>query len=136
MSAPMFTFVILLGVLLALPYVLRARTHRRPARAFAIGLVVATLVYVAFAAVAADARGLGLEAGGVFLFGLAAAAGLRLSPHLLAAAWVAHVGWDLWLHPVGDAGYAPWWYLALCVGFDLFVAGFIVATFTRRRAEP
>lgn len=136
MSAPEFTVVVILGVLLALPYVLHARGRPRPARPFAVGLVVAALIPLGFAALVGDPPGLAVEAGGVILFGVVAAAGLRWSAQLLAAGWVAHVGWDLWLHPVAAAGYAPWWYLALCIGFDLFVAGFIVATFIQRSSEP
>jgi len=51
--------------------------------------------------------------------------GLRRSALWLAAGWAAHVGWDLLLHPLTGAGYAPPWYVRACLGFDLVVAAWI-----------
>ena len=121
------TLAILLGAVLALPYVSYARRSRRPPAVFAIGLIVAAAVYVGLALFAANTRALVVETGGLLLFAALAAAGVRWSSHLLAAAWLGHVAWDLLLHPVQSSGYAPWWYPALCIGFDIFVAGFIAA---------
>lgn len=110
----------LLGVALALPYVAVGRGKRgRPARAWwAGGLVVAALVYVGFASAAGTGwAGLGVEVGGVVLFGAFAALGLRGLTGWTAAGWLLHPVWDLAL---GHPG-APEWYLWLCLGFDAVV---------------
>ena len=119
MSPDRLLLLILLGALLALPYLAYARKQRKAA--FAIGLVIAALVYVAFAIAKGDLRSLGIELLGVAVFGALAFLAIRKWPMLLAFGWVAHVAWDLALHPL-------WWYPALCVGFDLVVAGFILGT--------
>ena len=117
--------MIVLGAALALAYVVYARTRRRPAVVFAAGLIVAAAIYVVFALFAMDWRSVLLELGGLLLFTAIAFGGLRWTSHLLAIGWLAHVAWDLLLHPVQLSGFAPWWYPALCIGFDLFVAGSI-----------
>ena len=116
----------MLGAILAVPYVWLAVRSRRPVAVFAIGMVVAAAIYVVFALVAGDSRTVFIELGGVALIAIVAAAGLRWSAHLVAVGWLGHVAWDLLLHPVLDNSHAPWWYPALCLGFDLFVAGSIV----------
>jgi hypothetical protein len=124
--------IIVLGALLALPYCAHARSGRRPRLNFAVGLVVASLIYVVFALMADEGQSALIEAGGVAAFAILVAAGLRGSIYWLATGWIAHVAWDLALHPVDDTGYAPWWYPVLCIGFDLLVAGFIVAAGLRQ----
>jgi hypothetical protein len=125
---------IVLGAALALPYVAYARTRRRPAVIFAAGLIVAAAIYVGFALFAADWHSVVVEFWGVLLFATIALVGLRGPSHLLALGWLAHVGWDLLLHPVQLSGHAPWWYPALCIGFDLFVAGAIAGAVDGPRA--
>lgn len=109
------------GVALAVPYVLYARRVH-----FAAGLVVAALIYVVFAIARGTTGSLLLELGGVVLFAAIAFLGMRYSVLWLAAGWALHVGWDLLLHPVDASSYAPWWYPALCLGFDLAVAAGII----------
>jgi hypothetical protein len=62
----------------------------------------------------------------VALFGILAFLGVRYSAYFLALGWVAHVAWDLLLHPVHVSAYAPLWYPVACIGFDLAVAGAVV----------
>jgi hypothetical protein len=126
--------MIVLGAVLALPYVAYARTRRRPAVLFAAGLIVAAAIYVVFALFAADWRSVLVELGGVLLFAAIAFGGLRWPSYLLAIGWLAHAGWDLLLHPVQLSGHAPWWYPALCIGFDLVVAGSITGAIRGSRA--
>jgi len=122
-----FVAAVLAGALLAVPFLALAARHSRPVMPIGVGLVVAALVYVALAAVRADASTIWLELSGTAAFAAVAVAGVRWSAWFLAAGWVAHVGWDLLLHPVSYPGYAPGWYPALCVGFDMLVAGFALA---------
>lgn len=116
---------IVLGALLALPYVWYARKSRGM---FAVGLIVAAAIYIVFALFAANLRHAAVGLGGVVLFAAIAAGGLRWSRYLLAFGWLAHAGWDL-----RYADYAPWWYPALCIGFDILVAAFIAVDGKRGR---
>lgn len=119
---------IVAGVVLAVPYLLLARRWGAAApRLYALGLVVAAGVYPVFAGIAGDLGALPLEVGGLLLFTLIAVAGARWWP-LLALGWVAHVAWDVALHPIESGGYVPGWYPLLCVGFDLVVAGWTAAS--------
>jgi hypothetical protein len=119
-----FVLAVVAGVLLALPYLLYARRVSDP-RVFGVGLVIAAVVYVLFAATAGSTREVLVELGGVALFGALAFVGIRYSAAVLALGWVLHVAWDLLLHPVQVSSYAPWWYPVICIGFDLVVAGAI-----------
>ncbi len=122
----MSAFEILLGALLAAPFVLFARRRRAEDRVYAAGLVVAALIYVGFALAAGAGTGaLVTELIGVVLFAAVAWLGVRRAPLWLAAGWAAHVGWDLLLHPLIGPAYAPAWYVRVCVGFDLAVAAWI-----------
>jgi hypothetical protein len=98
-------------------------------RIYAVGLVVAALIYVGFAAVGgASGRWLAVETVGLAVYGVAALAGLRRWLALLALGWAAHVGWDVLLHLDGaGAASTPRWYPWLCVSFDLVVAGAVLA---------
>jgi hypothetical protein len=127
---------LLAGILLA--SVLVGAAHGRPPgaarRLYAVGLVVAALTYVAFAAAGgAGAPWLAAEVAGVALFGGAAWVGLRGSPVVLAVGWAVHVAWDVLLHLEGaGATYTPSWYPWLCASFDLVVAGAVLVSVRRR----
>ena len=132
----MIVIALLIGAAASLALVRLARTYpaRRERRVYAVGLVIAALVYVVFAAVGgAGARWLALEGLGVFLYGAAAWVGLRGRPWLLAAGWAAHVAWDVLLHLSGPGTeYTPHWYPWLCLSFDLVMAGAVLASNRRR----
>jgi hypothetical protein len=124
----MFTGILgfVAGVVLALTVIRWTRT--RPAgsqqRIFATGLVIAALVYVAFALIGgATLAWLAYEMGGLAVFGALAFLG-RDQRRVLALGWAAHVVWDVVLHVGTTAGaaYSPDWYPWLCVSFDLIIA--------------
>jgi hypothetical protein len=125
----MILFALLAGVVLALGVVAGARRtgRTRARRIYAVGLMVAALIYVAFAVVEGRTdRWLALEVVGLLGFGAAAVVGFRFWPIALALGWAAHVGWDM-LHLRGvGAQYTPDWYPWLCVGFDLVIAGAVL----------
>lgn len=127
MGALAVVFWILVGVVLAagvLRFAGRVGAHRR-VRVLAVGLLVAALVYVPIAVATGDVGRLVVELGGVAVFAVPAFLGVRGWVRVLAAGWVAHVAWDVGLHIAGP-GWGPAWYAALCIGFDLVVAGALV----------
>jgi hypothetical protein len=101
----------------------------------ALGLVVAALIYVGLALAAADSRWLAIEAAGLALFGGLAWLGLRGSLWWLTLGWLAHVGWDVGLHLDRAQTLVGAWYPLACVGFDLVVAGFLLAR-SRTQVSP
>jgi hypothetical protein len=61
-----------------------------------------------------------------FAGGTLARLGVRGSSWWLALGWLGHVAWDVGLHLDRPQAVAPEWYLLLCVGLDLIVAGFLI----------
>jgi hypothetical protein len=119
---------LLIGALLGALFAVAARRYggESELRVFAVGLVVAALIYVGFALPTADGRWLMLETAGVAIFGGVAWFGV-VRPAWLATGWMAHVIWDVGLHldraqPVVGTGYP-----LACIGFDLIVAGFLLS---------
>ena len=122
---------LLVGVALAIVFALVARIQGvgKPGteqRVLALGLVIAALIYVAFAVVGRpELRWHVVEATGLVIFGFLAWWGVRRDPIWLAVGWAIHVGWDLGLHGATET-FVPGWYPAVCVGFDVLVAGYIL----------
>ena len=120
------------GMALGAVYVLYARKGRRERESlvFAVGLVIAAVIYIGFAlAHGAPLRSLLFESLGVLPFGLLAWLGLRRSQLWLALGWAAHVVWDLGLNWGSRApGFVPSWYPVVCTSFDLLVAGYIAGS--------
>jgi hypothetical protein len=112
----------LVGAVIAVSLLVLIRDHDRSRRIWSFGLVVATLIYVGFAAAAGES--LPRELLGVGIFLPFAAAGWRGSNLAVAAGWAGHVAWDVALHAGGTV--APAWYPGLCIGFDLAVAVWFV----------
>jgi hypothetical protein len=117
---------LILGIFPALVLVYLARRYppQREKRFYAVGLLVAAVIYLIFGIVGGT-NGLWLlfETFGVLIYGAVAWIGLRRWSLLLAFGWIAHVGWDMFLHVSGPgAEYTPDWYPWFCVSFDLIVA--------------
>jgi hypothetical protein len=120
--------VIGIGAVLALLFV--APWHRREGRTqrrvYAAALLVTALIYVGFAVLGGATPGWWLvEVGGVLLYGALAWWSLERWPVLLPIGWAAHVLWDVLLHGMATP-FVPAWYPALCVGFDLVVAVYLL----------
>ncbi len=93
---------------------------------YGIGLVLTACAYLLFGlGHGAPPAYFAVEAVGATLYTAAAVAGVRRWPLLLTLGWTGHVAWDLVLHHAGDPAFAPPWYPTLCVGFDLFLGGYI-----------
>ncbi len=134
LSRPDIAVIVGLVGSLALVLLTRSLAPRRELFVYGVGLGITAVAYVVFALLnGAPARYLALELVGAVLFGSAAVFGTRPWPALLALGFTAHVVWDLFLHPAGGPAYAPVWYPWFCVGFDLFVGGYIAGLITGRR---
>ncbi len=122
---------LLAGAVSCAAFILLARrlAPRVELRLYAVGLVVAALVYVGFVARGASLGWLALELAGLALFALVALAGLKFSHLILAAGWAAHALWDVLLHELSEAAFVPGWYPAVCAAFDLLLAGYIATRF-------
>ena len=122
--------LILLGAALAAAYVALIELVGGKVRTppYGVGLVVVGLIYVGLAAVAGAGDWINTEIGGALVFAALAVGGVRRYPLLLAIGWALHVGWDVLLHVGPGAEFVPVWYVPACVGFDLVVAGGILAT--------
>src|SRR5690606_16972472 len=131
---------VLAGIVLALGLVrlARGRGPAAAARIYAAGLLVAAALYLVFAlAGQADARWVLIELAGVAFYGTIAWPGVRRGLVVLAIGWAGHVLWDVALHMDGaGAAFTPSWYPWLCIGFDLVLAGAVVALGSRRHASP
>jgi hypothetical protein len=90
-------------------------------------LLLAALLYVAFAVRGGSWIGVGIELVGLGLFGGVAVLGLiRRAPGILAFGWALHPIWDAALHTAGALeGYTPNGYVAACFGFDIVLAALI-----------
>jgi hypothetical protein len=120
------TIGVVLGAVLV--FCARRRGSRGELVLYAIGLVVAAVIYVGFAFVgAAGPRWTALEVAGLLPFLGFTWLGLRRAPLWLAVGWVAHAIWDVGLHLLaGTPTFVPRSYPVFCVGFDLIVAAAII----------
>lgn len=69
------------------------------------------------------------------VFAALAVGGARRYPLLTSLGWGLHVGWDILLHGGPGTEFVPGWYVPACVGFDLVVAGAILATSISERGS-
>lgn len=122
---------LVLGLVLGAVFVALARWRAHAERQIlAVGLVVATFVYVVFAAVSAPVSWTGIELLGVAVYGIAAWRGARGSAWWLVAGWMLHPVWDVGLHLMGaGSAFAPAWYAVSCISFDLLVAAYVAWRF-------
>jgi hypothetical protein len=127
---------LLIGILSCFIFVLVARRAdlKREVKVYTMALIAAALIYVGFAVgTGAALPWVALEVGGLALFSLIALLGLRFSVWMLALGWAAHAVWDALLDEVLKVGFVPSWYPAVCIGFDLFLAVYIVTQLRARQ---
>src|SRR5262249_19289062 len=119
------------GVVTGALFVLVARRAGRYATwVFAVGLIVAALIYLGFALGGAiSPRQYRWEIRGVIIFTPVALAGARWWPSLVGLGWLAHAGWDMLLHWPAQP-WVPSLYPVLCGAFDLVVAAYFLFLFT------
>lgn len=117
---------LLSGVILASLLITIARWQKQENRIFGIILVLTAVYYVIKAFLGGTQQELFLELTGLVVFGILGVLGLYGWRWFLAIGWASHAAWDVILHTDGRGAYVPEWYPMLCVGFDIFLAGFIV----------
>jgi hypothetical protein len=121
---------LLSGALACLAFVLIARRtcRKHELMVYAVALVVAASIYLGFAAASGAALSwTALAAGGLSVFSLVALLGWRISAWALILGWTAHAAWDLMIDKIMPPGFAPQWYPFVCIGFDLFLAAYLIA---------
>ena len=120
------SFELLSGIILASLLIEIARWKKQEDHAFGVVLVLAAIYYVHKAILGGSQQDLMLELFGLVIFGSIGVFGLFGWRWVLAAGWALHSTWDIMFHTGAQGAYVPEWYPMLCVGFDLFLAGYIV----------
>jgi hypothetical protein len=125
------------GVLCAAGLILIARffAPRRELLVYGVGLCITATEYIASGLHhGAPAKHILFELIGTGLFGGAAVLGIQRWPALLALGWTAHAAWDLYFHYANGPMFAPAWLPWFCVGFDIFIGGYIAGWIANRRS--
>ncbi len=119
-------FWIFAGIILAGGLILFARntgSYPKEKKIYAVGLIVASLLYVGFGFFSDSLSWILTEFGGLLFFAVFAFLSFRFSGWFLSAGWALHILWDVVLHD-HSTGFVPDWYRMLCLGFDLLIAGY------------
>jgi len=85
-------------------------------------LIVIAWYYVLFAVMTGDARAISIETGIAALFVIASVAGHRWNPLIVAAAILAHAGYDAAHHLIFPGHGAPTWWPSFCGSIDAVLA--------------
>jgi len=127
---------ILIGFLLAVVLILAARKifPKKDVELWRTGLVVAAVIYVGFVLLGGATNQLPMELGGVVMYGTIAWLSKKYTLHWLAAGWALHICWDVFLHSKESTPYVPEGYAALCIGFDIAIAGYIAYKIWERQS--
>ena len=129
MTLSYFALWFAVGLIAALPLLLFAERKSIWTTRKLLGrsLIIAALIYVAFALLAGDTQWLLIELAGVVFYGSFYFLARRVATVWLAVGWGLHVAWDVGLHLYGGGGHiVPDWYAVLCLSFDFAMAGYIV----------
>ena len=120
-----------------LVFLVRRLARRREVLVYGMVLGLTAVAYLLFGlSRGAPADHLAFELAGAVLYGALAVLGAWRWPVLLALGFTAHVAWDLFFHHASGASFAPAWYPLLCVGFDLFLGGYIAGLVTTTYRVP
>ncbi|WP_341503687.1 DUF6010 family protein [Gallaecimonas sp. GXIMD4217] len=95
---------------------------------FGYALIIASLIYVGFAALDSNLSWVGIESVGVLIYGVFFILSKSRGMYLLALGWLLHPVWDTVLHLFGvGSSFAPDWYATMCISFDITVACYLLA---------
>lgn len=120
------------GGVLAVPGLILASllSHGTAFGFLAILLGMIASVYLGFALQDGRTRTFGIEYVGLIIFTAVATVSLSEdSAVLLAAGYLGHGLWDAIHHPRGVDTEMPWWYVPLCMSFDVVVAVYVLIRF-------
>ncbi len=105
--------------------------RRRRAQPYAVGLVMAALIYVGFSIADFNLAWVGIELVGLLIFSVIVFFAFKYSPYVLALGWAAHAVWDVTLHNAKATPFVPRWYPMVCIGFDLAIAVYLLVRVSR-----
>ena len=123
-----YSLFLLLGAIASLPllYYVHNKDEQLLHEVLGRCLLIAALIYVAFALLWGDSQWVVFEVIGVLIFGLFIRGAKRYSLYFLALGWGLHPIWDVGLHLIGPGRHiAPSWYVVVCISFDFAVAIYI-----------
>ena len=128
---------LILGLLIGFIAIAMAKDVEVKPRAFALGLAALPLFYMLFALMVGDIGAMALEfAYGLPFFVLGVLCfkrGFKGSGFVVIALWALHAAYDVYHHLlVANAG-VPFWYPALCLGFDMMMVIYLLRLVTRQR---
>lgn len=87
-------------------------------------------VYLGFALVDGRLRAAAIEELGIVLFAVLAVVALSTrDARWLAGGLLGHAAWDAIHHPRAIDTAVPWWYVPLCIGFDVVVGAYALIRF-------
>lgn len=120
---------LLLGTVICGFFIVLARRFgaHREVRVYAVGLVVAAIIYVGFALNGGEVSWLFVELLVVAIFTLSAWLGVKVSSFFLGGGWALHAAWDGLMHTIPGAGFVPIWHrrhpcLRLGTGRSIFLS--------------
>lgn len=131
------TVYIVLGVAAAcvLLYYLRAQKSEKKHKLLALGLFIASAIYVVFAIITFNEIWITVEIVGLLLFVLFVWMAFHYSMWFVVLGWALHIVWDVGVHPQETAPYVPFWYAWLCVGFDAVIALYLAVSLIRHEQK-
>ena len=110
-----------------LPALFLSDEHTLPFFAVLLGMIPA--VYFGFALNDGRVHIVGAETLGALIYGgVAVVAMTARQPILLGVGYVAHALWDA-IHPHGLDTKMPWWYVPMCIGFDVPIGLYVLLRF-------
>ena len=116
----------------ALMYLLRNYKVQKKNKILAVGLFIASVIYVLFSITTFNEVWITVEVVGLLLFLLFIWMGFHYSMWFVVLGWALHIVWDVGVHPQETAPYVPFWYAWICVGFDAVVAVYLAMVIIRQ----
>ena len=92
---------------------------------YAIALIIAASIYVAFSSLSQNTIWIFTEVIGVIIFSIVGFLGVKFSPWFLAMGWLIHPAWDLLIDNHNLTVFVPQWYPRVCIGYDIAIALYI-----------
>ena len=122
-----YGIAILLGLIGTSIGIIVARRFNIERELFGYSLLIGSSWYVVFGIL--DGQSLNTlvpQIVAALVFACLALLGLRRSIAFIGIGWGLHIFWDYSAHMFGEIA-APWWTAPACLGFDPFVAAYLIA---------